>query len=158
MSQSRQVRAPTAVWLAWVREGARAAGRDAGQIDVVCRILAAVDEDEQTFLALMRRALTAYLTVPQYNKFFQEIGFENPARLAMEAWNAGDRKKAVASVPDEMVESIFVFGSAEKCRRRLSEYEKAGVTTTALQLNSLAGAPEERRTRILRALERLAGR
>jgi len=94
--------------------------------------------------------------VPQYNSFFREIGYERPARDALEAWKSGDRKKAVEAVPDEMVESIFVFGSAEKCRRRLRQYEAAGVTATALQFNSLAPTPEERRTKILRALAALA--
>jgi alkanesulfonate monooxygenase SsuD/methylene tetrahydromethanopterin reductase-like flavin-dependent oxidoreductase (luciferase family) len=142
--------------LAHVREGAKAAGRKPENLDVVCRIMLAVDEDEGLILTLMRRALTAYLTVPQYNKFFQEIGYSDEAQLAMEAWQAGDRKKAVAAVPDQMVESIFVFGSADKCRARLKDYEKAGVTTTALQFNSLAPTPEERRAKILRAMERLA--
>jgi probable F420-dependent oxidoreductase len=143
--------------LAHVRTGAQAAGRNADRFDVVCRIMVAVDEDEGTILELMRRALTAYLTVPQYNKFFQEIGYESEAHLAMEAWRAGDRKRAVTAVSDEMVDSIFMFGSADKCRRRLREYEQAGVTTTALQFNTLAPSPEERRARVLRAMEKLAG-
>jgi probable F420-dependent oxidoreductase len=142
--------------LAHVREGAKAAGRSADGFDVVCRIMAAVDEDEGVILPLMRRALTAYLTVPQYNKFFQEIGYGNEAQLAMDAWKAGDRKKAVSAVPEEMVDSIFLIGSADKCRRRLKEYEQAGVTATALQLSSLAPTPEERRAKILRSLEKLA--
>ncbi len=142
--------------LSHVRAGAKAAGRNADNFDVVCRIMAAVDEDEGVVLPLMRRALTAYLTVPQYNKFFQEIGYSNEANLAMDAWKAGDRKKAVSAVPDEMVDSIFLIGSADKCRARLKEYEKAGVTATALQLTSLAATPAERRVKVLRALERLA--
>jgi probable F420-dependent oxidoreductase len=144
--------------LAHVREGAKAAGRDGAQIEVVCRIMGAVDEDEATVLPLMRRALTAYVTVPQYNRFFQEIGYEKAAQSAMDAWKSGDRKKAVSFVPEEMVESIFLLGDADQCRARLKEYEAAGVTATALQLTSLAPTPEERRAKILRALERLAAR
>jgi alkanesulfonate monooxygenase SsuD/methylene tetrahydromethanopterin reductase-like flavin-dependent oxidoreductase (luciferase family) len=94
--------------------------------------------------------------VPQYNKFFREIGYDNEAGIAMDAWNAGDRKKALDSIPDEMVEKIFVFGTPEKCRSRLEEYGRAGITTTALQFASFAKSPEERRSRILRAIERLA--
>jgi alkanesulfonate monooxygenase SsuD/methylene tetrahydromethanopterin reductase-like flavin-dependent oxidoreductase (luciferase family) len=56
-----------------------------------------------------------------------------------------------------MVEKIFVFGSAEKCRKRLDEYGRAGITTTALQFASFAKTPEERRTNILRAMEKLQG-
>jgi alkanesulfonate monooxygenase SsuD/methylene tetrahydromethanopterin reductase-like flavin-dependent oxidoreductase (luciferase family) len=122
----------------------------------VCRIICAVDEDESVARTLFRRSLTAYVTVPQYNKFFREIGFDKEATTAIDAWNAGDRKKALETIPDEMVDNIFVFGSAEKCRRRLDDYARAGITTTALQFSSFARTPEERRVKVLRAIERLA--
>jgi probable F420-dependent oxidoreductase len=138
------------------RDGMRAAGKDPAKLDVVCRIIVAVDEDEAVSRTLFRRSLTAYVTVPQYNKFFREIGYDREATVAIDAWNAGDRKKALESVSDEMVEKIFVFGTAEKCKQRLDEYGRAGITTTALQFASFAPAPEERRVRILRAMERLA--
>ena len=138
------------------RDGMRAAGKDPASLDVVCRIICAVDEDEAVARTLFRRSLTAYVTVPQYNKFFREIGYEKEATVAIDSWNAGDRKKALETIPDEMVEKIFVFGSAEKCRRRLDDYAKAGITTTALQFSSFARTPEERRAKVLKAIERLA--
>jgi probable F420-dependent oxidoreductase len=138
------------------RDGMRAAGKDPAKLDVVCRIIVAVDEDEAVSRTLFRRSLTAYVTVPQYNKFFREIGYDKEASIAIDAWNAGDRKKALESVSDEMVEKIFVFGTAEKCKQRLEAYGRAGITTTALQFASFAPTPEERRARIIRAMERLA--
>lgn len=140
-----------------VREGRRAAGKDPdAPLDVVCRITVVVDDDEDKVRAELRRHLTAYLTVPQYNSFFREIGFENEAKVALDAWNAGDRKTALASLPEQMIEQIFVFGSVANCRRRLKEYARAGVTTTALELRSYAPDPKEQRARVLRAIERLA--
>jgi probable F420-dependent oxidoreductase len=143
--------------IARVGEGRRAAGRDADQpIDVVCRILLVVDEDDDQVRGELRRHLTTYLTVPHYNRFFREIGFEREAAAASDAWKAGDRKAAMSSVPDRMLEEIYVFGSLERCRKRLGEYAAAGVTATALDFTSFAPSAEERRARILRAIERLA--
>src|SRR6202167_618237 len=141
--------------LANTRDGIPAAGKDPTELDVVCRIICAVDEDEAVARTLFRRSLTAYVTVPQYNKFFREIGYEKEATIAIDSWNAGDRKKALETIPDEMVEKIFVFGTAEKCRRRLDDYAKGGITTTALQFSSFARTPEERRAKVLKAIERL---
>jgi probable F420-dependent oxidoreductase len=138
------------------RDGMRAAGKDPATLDVVCRIMCAVDEDEELARTLFRRALTAYVTVPQYNKFFREIGYEKEAATAIDSWNAGDRRKAMETIPDDMVDKIFVFGSAEKCRKRLDDYARAGITTTALQFSSFAKTPEERRANILRSIERIA--
>jgi probable F420-dependent oxidoreductase len=139
-----------------VRDGMRAAGRDATALDVGCRIIVAVDEDRKTVLNMFRRSLTAYVTVPQYNKFFREIGYEREAGIAFDAWNAGDRKKALEAIPDGMVEKIFVFGTPEQCARRLRDYERAGITSSALQFASFAPTHEDRRAHILRAVERLA--
>lgn len=138
------------------RAGMRAAGKDPSNLDVVCRIIVAVDEDEAVARAMLRRSLTAYLTVPQYNKFFAEIGYAQEAETAMDLWQRGERKKALDSVSDRMVEAIYVFGDAKRCRQRVDEFIRAGVTTTALQFASFAATPEERRTRILRAIENFA--
>ncbi len=138
------------------RDGMRAAGKDPATLDVVCRIVVAVDEDPDVTRNLFRRSLTAYVTVPQYNQFFREIGYEKEATSAMNLWNAGDRKKALETIPDDMVEKIFVFGTPEQCRRRLDDYARAGITTTALQFSSFASTPDERRAKMLRAIERLA--
>ena len=110
----------------------------------------------ETTRNLFRRSLTAYVTVPQYNKFFREIGYEKEARIAYEAWNAGDRKKALESIPDGMVDKIFVFGTAAQCAKRLRDYERAGITASALQFSSFAKTPEERRAKVLKAVENLA--
>jgi probable F420-dependent oxidoreductase len=143
--------------IAHVREGQRDAGKDtSAPLDVVCRIFVAVDDDSDALRAELRRHLTAYMTVPQYNNFFREIGFEREATTAADAWNAGDRKAALAAVPDRMLEEIYVFGSPDRCRARLAEYARAGVTATALQPESFAPDPQERRARILRAIEGLA--
>src|SRR5712672_1648272 len=64
------------------REGMRSVGKDPATLDVVCRIILAVDEDEAVTRNLFRRSLTAYVTVPQYNKFFREIGYDKEAGIA----------------------------------------------------------------------------
>jgi len=138
------------------REGMRSAGKDPSKLDVVCRIMMALGEDESIARSMLKRALTAYVTVPQYNKFFQEIGYENEAGKAMELWNKGDRKQALESIPDSMVERIFVFGDAKTCRKRIDEYFAAGVTTTALQFISFSQNTEERRAKVLKGMEEFA--
>ncbi len=138
------------------RGAMKAAGKDPAKLDVACRIMCAVDEDEAAVRAMFRRALTAYLTVPQYNAFFKEIGYESEASIAMEAWNAGDRKKALDSIPDGMIEKIFVFGTPQQCARRLRDYERAGITASALQFFCLEKTPEERRTKVLKVIQDLA--
>jgi probable F420-dependent oxidoreductase len=139
-----------------IHQGARKAGKSADALDIACRILVAVDDEQEVVRENLRRELTAYLTVPQYNRFFQWIGYGDEARSALEAWNAGDRRKALSLVPDYMLESIFVFGTAERIVQRLRDYEQAGITTTALQFTSFRPEPEQKRHRVMSTMEAVA--
>jgi probable F420-dependent oxidoreductase len=139
-----------------IRQGARKAGKSVDSLDIACRILVAVDDEQEVVRENLRRELTAYLTVPQYNRFFQWIGYGDEARAVFEAWNAGDRRKALSLVPDQMLESIFIFGTAERIAQRLRDYKQAGITTTALQFTSFQPDPEQKRRRIMSAMEALA--
>jgi probable F420-dependent oxidoreductase len=139
-----------------IHRGAHQAGKSTDSLDIACRILVAVDDEQEIVRENLRRELTAYLTVPQYNRFFQWIGYGDEARAALEAWNSGDRRKALSLVPDYMIESIFVFGAAEQIIRRLRDYEQARITTTALQFTSFHPHPEKKRRRIMRTMEAVA--
>ena len=50
----------------------------------------------------------------------------------VEAWQAGDRKRALELVPDDLVREIFVFGSPGEQRERLGRFADAGITTFVL--------------------------
>ena len=51
-----------------------------------------------------------------------------------DAWTAGDRKAAVAAIPDEVVDELVVHGSPQTCRRRIQQYFDNGVTTSSLAI------------------------
>ena len=138
------------------RDGMRAAGKDPAGLDVVCRIICAVDEDESRRAHSVPPIADGVRDGAAVQQILSRDWLRKEAAIAIDSWNAGDRKKALETIPDEMVEKIFVFGSAEKCRRRLDDYARAGITTTALQFSSFARTPEERRVKVLRAIERLA--
>ncbi|HSD80111.1 MAG TPA: LLM class flavin-dependent oxidoreductase, partial [Solirubrobacteraceae bacterium] len=48
------------------------------------------------------------------------------------AWRAGDRRRALELVPDELVREIFLFGTPDRMRARLRAFAEAGVTTFVL--------------------------
>jgi alkanesulfonate monooxygenase SsuD/methylene tetrahydromethanopterin reductase-like flavin-dependent oxidoreductase (luciferase family) len=51
-----------------------------------------------------------------------------------DAWKAGDRKGALAAIPDVVVDDLFIHGTPEACREHLERYFDNGVTTAALAL------------------------
>jgi alkanesulfonate monooxygenase SsuD/methylene tetrahydromethanopterin reductase-like flavin-dependent oxidoreductase (luciferase family) len=49
-----------------------------------------------------------------------------------DAWAAGDRKAALAAIPDEVVDDLIVHGSTRECRAHIQRYMDNGITVPAL--------------------------
>ena len=100
--------------------------------ELVCRIFVCPNEDADVVRASARFAIAAYLTVPVYAAFHDWLG-RGPRLAAMkDAWVAGDRKAAVAAIPDDVVDELVVWGSPDKCREHIARYVANGVTTPVL--------------------------
>jgi alkanesulfonate monooxygenase SsuD/methylene tetrahydromethanopterin reductase-like flavin-dependent oxidoreductase (luciferase family) len=99
----------------------------------------------RTFAA---RQITSYLTVGAYAEFQKWLG-RGPALTPMwDAWDSGDRARAVDLVPDEVVDDLIVWGTPQQIRARVERYAEHGVTTTAPAI--LSGPDQARAT--IRAL------
>ena len=79
-----------------------------------------------------RRMITSYLNVNAYAEFHRWLG-RGPALQPMwDAWAAGDRKGALAAIPDEVVDDLIVHGSFAECRAHIKRYMDSGITVPAL--------------------------
>ena len=65
---------------------------------------------------------------PRYNRLLAESGFAEAASAIREAWQRGDRDRAVALVPDALVDAVALAGSPAQCQERIAQYRDAGVT------------------------------
>ena len=79
--------------------------------EIVARIFVIVCDDANLARSIGRRMITAYLNVEAYAEFHRWLG-RGPALQPMwDAWSAGDRKKALEVIPDEVVDDLVVHGS-----------------------------------------------
>jgi len=46
----------------------------------------------------------------------------------VEAWRAGDRDRALAAVPWELLEEVFILGEPPEIRERIGEFVQRGIT------------------------------
>ena len=105
---------------------------EAGSTEVAARLFVIPTEDADTARFVGRRMITAYLNVDAYANFHRWLG-RGPALEPMwEAWQAGDRKKALEVIPDELVDELIIHGSFAECRAHIARYVDAGVTIPAL--------------------------
>ncbi len=112
-----------------VRE--HAAGEDK---EIVARVFVCPSENAEAVRAAGRFAIAAYLNVPVYAAFHEWLGRGDQLRGMWDAWKAGDRKAALAAIPDEVVDALIVHGSPEQCRATIQRYFDNGVTTTSLAI------------------------
>jgi probable F420-dependent oxidoreductase len=102
--------------------------------ELACRFFS-IHGPEDEALAIARRVFVAYATVPVYTEFFRWLGFAGEVEPIVEAWNGGDRSRAVELVPDTLVREIFLLGPVEAQRERLAEFGHAGISTAVLALS-----------------------
>jgi alkanesulfonate monooxygenase SsuD/methylene tetrahydromethanopterin reductase-like flavin-dependent oxidoreductase (luciferase family) len=103
----------------------------------------AAGDDDDAARAIARRAIAAYLTVGVYRAFHEWLGRGEQLAAMWQAWEAGDRKAALAAIPDEVVDELVVHGSPERCREQVRRYVDAGVTTPVLALLPTGGDVRE---------------
>jgi probable F420-dependent oxidoreductase len=100
--------------------------------ELACRFFSFHGDDA---LERAKRTFVAYATVPVYTDFFRWLGFAEHLDPLVEAWNAGDRKRAVELVPEHLVREIFLLGPLDTQRERLAEFGAAGIGTGVLALS-----------------------
>ena len=114
--------------------------REAGGGDdkeIVCRIFVCPSENSEVVRAGARFAIAAYLNVPVYAAFHEWLGRGEQLQPMWDAWRAGDRKAAVAAIPETLIDELVVHGSPSECRAKIQTYFDNGVTTTSLAILGL---------------------
>jgi probable F420-dependent oxidoreductase len=114
-----------------------AAGPDC---ELVARVFVCPTTDTEMARTIGRRVLAAYLTVPVYAAFHEWLGRGELLAPMAAAWTAGDRKGAVAAIPDAVVDDLVIHGSLEACRERVAEYLEYGLDTPVISLLPAPGA------------------
>ena len=159
---ARPVEQPPAILVAALRPGMlRLAGREAdGAIlnwlsaddvrqvvpevgagkDIVARIFVCPTTDAERARHVGRMAIAAYLNVEVYARFHEWLGRSDVLQPMWSAWRAGDRKSALAAIPDGLVDELIVHGTPEECRAHVQRYVDNGVTVPVIAL--FAGADD----------------
>jgi len=162
---ARPVEHPPPIFLAALRPGMlRLAGREAdgviinwlsaedvstvtpelgADIPVAARIFVCPSEDTDAVRAVGRRMIAAYLNVGVYAAFHRWLGRGAELEPMWEAWQAGDRKRALDAIPDDVVDALVVHGSYDECRAHVGRYVANGVDIPVMAVIPLGMPLEE---------------
>jgi F420-dependent oxidoreductase-like protein len=81
-----------------------------------------------------------------YGEYLSRVGFEAAVVKIQDLFLGGQRKEAVAAVPDEMVDTLYLVGSRERIAERFQVWKSSGVTTMVV------GTPQIEAIRLLAEL------
>ena len=120
-----------------VHEAAAKAGKPTPEI--VARLFVCPSTDTDTVRDQARYLIAAYLNVPVYAAFHQWLGRDELLRGMWDNWKAGDRKAALAAIPDEVIDELVIHGSPEECKEHIGRFVENGIDTPALAVMPFAG-------------------
>jgi probable F420-dependent oxidoreductase len=123
--------------------------------EIVARIFCCPSENAEAVRAAGRFAIAAYLNVPVYAEFHRWLGRTDQLQPMWDAWAAGDRKAALAAIPDSVVDDLIVHGSPAECRAKIQAYFDHGVTTSSIAI--MPFDPELKHWEAVQALAPTAG-
>jgi probable F420-dependent oxidoreductase len=116
--------------LALVREGEKEAGREPGSVWAMVSFWAYAGDRVPEATERMRRLCLQYAMVPthagSFAGVFPEIG------RATGLWRSGDRRGALALVPDELVHRLCAVGDGATVAARAAAMHEAGVDLAVL--------------------------
>jgi probable F420-dependent oxidoreductase len=142
--------------VAVVREAARKAGRDAEAIEVTARLFLSIDPPGGESDIMVRRHIAAYMNVPVYRAYQEWLGRTEALAPMWQAWAGGDRKGAVAAIPERVIDELVGRGPLAEIRKRVQRYMDNGLDTAFLSLMTTETDPERKRALLREAVRALA--
>ncbi len=127
--------------LDFLTEGAKRNGRTLADIDLCVSARIEIGDDVDAMVEKRKPAVAFNMggmgsaDTNFYNDAFKRAGYEEDARAIQALWLEGKREDAAKRVPDAMVTAFQVLGTREMIKKRLKQYEAAGVNTLKLGLD-----------------------
>jgi alkanesulfonate monooxygenase SsuD/methylene tetrahydromethanopterin reductase-like flavin-dependent oxidoreductase (luciferase family) len=98
-----------------------------------------ISDDKAAAAAVMRRTLTGYAMLPNYNNYWIEAGYEEEMAAVREATKAGEQDNTASVLSDRWLADVTLFGSAAEVHEGLEAWYAAGVKTPILVPSSTEG-------------------
>ena len=137
------------LFLAPIEQGARKADRSLADLELLVTAgMVAFTNDLEPLLASLKVPLAFSLGAMGsrkhnfYNAVFQRAGYADLALRIQDLWLQGQRKEAIALIPDDLVLKTNLIGTKEMVRERLRLYRQSGIT--ALNIGAAGQTLEQR--------------
>jgi alkanesulfonate monooxygenase SsuD/methylene tetrahydromethanopterin reductase-like flavin-dependent oxidoreductase (luciferase family) len=98
-----------------------------------------IADDRQAAAAVMRKTLTGYVMLPNYQNYWIEAGYEDEMRAIQAAIAKGEPDQIPRLMSDAWLRDVTLFGSVREVRDGIEAWYAAGVQTPILVPSSTNG-------------------
>ena len=98
-----------------------------------------ISDDREAAAAVMRRTLTGYVMLPNYNNYWIEAGYAEEMLAIRKAQQAGDTAKIPGLMSERWLKDVTLYGTASEVREGVDAWHAAGVRTPILVPSSASG-------------------
>jgi alkanesulfonate monooxygenase SsuD/methylene tetrahydromethanopterin reductase-like flavin-dependent oxidoreductase (luciferase family) len=98
-----------------------------------------ISDDRSAAAAVMRKTLRSYASLPNYQNYWIEAGYEDEMRSVQKAIAARDLEGVPRAMTDRWLADVTLFGSAREVREGFEAWLAAGVKTPILVPSSTSG-------------------
>ena len=111
---------------------AKAGDKDMTQFDVAPFVTCIMGDDVEQCMIPIRGQMALYIggmgarDKNFYNSYAKRLGFEEAAVKIQDLYLAGERDKAMAAVPAELIDACHLVGPADRIKDRLKRWQEAG--------------------------------
>ena len=116
-----------------------ASARDDANFFVGDMIPTCIDDDRAAAANVMRKTLTSYVKLPNYQNYWIEAGYEAEMKAIREAIGKRDDDAIQKAMSDRWLSDVTLFGPASHVRDGVEQWRAAGVKTVILVPSSTKG-------------------
>ncbi len=98
-----------------------------------------IDADRAAAAAVLRKTLTGYVLLPNYQRYWIEAGYEEEMRAIQVAVAAGEYERVPTLMSEAWLRDCTLFGTASEVREGVEAWYAAGVKTPILVPSSTRG-------------------
>ncbi len=106
---------------------------------VGCMIPTVISDDKEAAKAVLRRTLTGYAMLPNYQNYWIEAGYADEMGAIRSAVASGGMDKVQSLMSDDWLDDVTLSGSAAEVREGVEAWHAAGVNTPILVPSSTEG-------------------
>lgn len=113
------------------RRGLQKAGRPRSGFTLAPTVAVAMGDDLERCRFALKHQLALYIggmgskKKNFYKNYIARVGYEDAAEKIQDHFLGGDRKAAVAAVPDDLVDALYLIGPPERIRDRLDVWRES---------------------------------